>query len=278
MKEVILVAEIGINHNGDMEIVEDLIYEASHAGFDYVKFQKRNLDITVPKEKRNQPKETPWGVMPYIQYKQRLENINYDEIDSICEKAGIGWFASPWDVNSVQYLASYKPEYIKIASAIVTDLEVVEEIGRSGIPVIISTGMSTKDQFDAALRCLNREQVHYILACTSTYPTANNEMNMSFMRTLANEYPWAKIGFSNHNPGILYAASSVLYGAEMVEIHVTMDRAMFGSDQAASIEPAGMNKLYNYIQGLLVGHGTGEWTVFDSEKQVAKSLRWRDDQ
>jgi len=276
MQDVSLVAEIGINHNGDMDVVEHLIKEAAVAGFDYVKFQKRNLMETVPPNKRRQPKETPWGVVSYMEYKQHLENIDYDFIENYCNAYNIGWFGSPWDVDSVEYLASYNPEYIKVASAMVTDIPVLKAIRRSHIPVIISTGMSTEAQFENALKVLDREQVRYILACTSTYPTEPYEMNMSFLRTLANQYPWAKIGFSNHNPGILFAAASVLYGAEMVEVHVTLDRAMFGSDQAASIEPQGMRKLRQYIENLRLGHGDGNWVVYPSEEKVAKSLRWKE--
>jgi len=276
MRDVLMVAEIGINHNGDMSHVQSMIENAAEAGFDYVKFQKRDVHVTTDPEKANTVKSTPWGDMQYLTYKLRLEGIDYDEVDSICNAYNIGWFGSPWDVASVQYLASYSPEYIKVASATVTDHATLAAIKDTNIPVIISTGMSTKEQFDSALRILGREQVKYILACTSTYPTANNEMNMQFMRTLADQYPWAKIGFSNHNPGVLFATSSVLYGAEMIEVHVTLDRAMFGSDQAASIEFAGQKKLCHHVKALLEGEGDGAWHVYGSEWPVIKNLRWKD--
>jgi len=253
-----LVAEIGINHNGDMENVKRLIRMASLAGFDYVKFQKRNVTKTTPPEKWDVLKRTPWGEIPYIKYKRRLEDIDYDSIEICCQQEGIQWFASPWDVDSVNFLDRYHQRgLIKVASACVTDLDLLRAIRDSGRPVILSTGMSTKQQFDVACGILTG-QIKYILACTSTYPTAPEEMNLQFLRTLKKEYPFAKIGFSNHNPGILFAASSVLYGAEMIEVHTTLDRAMFGSDQAASIELEGMIKLQKYVRSLEKGMGDGK--------------------
>lgn len=271
-----LVAEIGINHNGYMENVRALMAAACSAGFDFVKFQKRNVDKTTPPNKRNEPRETPWGTLPYIGYKRRLElgKKEYDAIQSLSIDLGIPWFASPWDEDSVQFLTQYPLPYIKVASPSVTDYNVLEAVKQTDRPVIISTGMSTKQEFDGALAYLG-DRVEYILACTSSYPSAPNEQNLAFISTLKREYPHRRIGFSNHSPGIVFAAGAVLLGAEMVEIHITLDRAMFGSDQAASIEPSGMHRLRKYVQSFVDGIGDGKWQVFPSELAVMRSLRWK---
>jgi len=275
MNHAKLVAEIGINHNGDMKIVKHLIEEAAGAGFDYVKFQTRNVDACVPKERRNEMKSTPWGDMTYLDYKKKLEDIDYDMIDTWCIANEIGWYSSPWDVESVRFLEPYNMPYIKVASAGNTDLGLLEAVKDLDVPIILSTGMTTQDQFDKTWGIVG-DKVDYILACTSTYPTPNSEMNLKHIQTLRDEYWSCKIGFSNHNPGILFAAASVLYGAEMVEVHVTLDRSMFGSDQAASIEPAGMRKLVKYVRAFEDGIGDGRWHVWESEKPVIKNLRWKD--
>ena len=276
MSSVKLVAEIGINHNGNMAYVKKMIEIAADAGFDYVKFQKRNVEKTTPTNKWDVPKDTPWGTLKYIDYKRKLEEVDYDMVEILCGENKIGWFGSPWDVDSVEYLASYMPEYIKVASALVTDYDVLQAIKETHIPVIISTGMSSKEEIEKALLILEPNQVKYILACTATYPSANEEMNLSFIQTLAKQYPYHKIGFSNHHPGVFFAAASVMYGAEMVEVHVTLDRSMFGSDQAASLEPEGQFKLCKYVRDLQVAIGNGDWVVWDSEEPVKRNLRWKD--
>jgi len=276
MERIKLVAEIGINHNGDMGIIHTLMVEAKEAGFDYVKFQKRNIHVTTPPEKKQQMKDTPWGRIPYIDYKRRLEDIDYDQIDKWSHEMDIPWFASPWDVDSVKFLQQYDCPFIKVASALVTDEAVLMAIQKTGILVILSTGMSNENEVKKALDILDKSNVEYIMGCTSTYPTPTAEMNMSFLWTLKELYPWSQIGFSNHHPGILHAATSVIYGAKMIEAHVTLDRSMFGSDQASSIEPEGMHKLRKYVDGIQEAHGTGQWITFPSELKVAKSLRWKE--
>ncbi len=278
MSKAVLVAEIGINHNGDMNIVRSLIEEAANAGFDYVKFQKRDVDSCVPKERRNEMKDTPWGRITYLDYKKRLEDIDYCKIGCICIDNKIDWFVSPWDIPSIEFFDCFNIPYIKVASAVNTDIELLKVIRATNVPVIMSTGMTTHLQFCDAYRIVG-ENTAYILACTSTYPTPDNEMNMKFIETLKDSFKHiygSRIGFSNHNPGIMFAAASVLYGARMIEVHVTLDRAMFGSDQAASIEPSGMRKLVKYVRAFEEGMGDGNWNVYDSEQAVIKNLRWRD--
>jgi N-acetylneuraminate synthase len=269
-----LVAEIGINHNGDGDMVGKMIKLAKDSGFDMVKFQKRNCDIIVPEDKKNQMKETPWGNIKYIDYKKKLElsQRDYESIDIYCTAVGIDWFASPWDIDSARFLKQFDTEYIKIASACLTDIELLKEIKKDNKKIIISTGMSSKEEFDIAMEIVG-DRVEYILACTSTYPTVPEEMNLRFITRLKAEYRKYKIGFSSHSPGIFLPATTILYDTEMIEVHITLDRAMFGSDQAASIEPAGMRKLVKYVRDLEKAKGNGNWTVFSSEEPVKFNLR-----
>lgn len=269
----ITVAEIGINHNGDIELVKQMIDAATVAGIDYVKFQKRTVDIVYTSKELDRFRESPWGTTNRAQ-KEGLEfgQTEYDEIDKYCISHGIRWFASPWDVKSVEFLQRYDLPYTKIASASITDFDLLAAVKDTRRPIILSTGMSTKQEVRKAVEFLGN-RVAVILACTSTYPTKNEEVNLKFISTLRNEYPTIGIGFSNHHPGILFMAASIVFGAEMVEFHMTLDRASYGSDQAASIEVPGVLKLVKYIRGLEQALGTGEWTVFDSEEAIKAKLR-----
>jgi N-acetylneuraminate synthase len=269
----IIVAEIGINHNGDVELAKQMIDAAAVAGVDSVKFQKRTISAVYTPEELDRFRESPWGKTNRAQ-KEGLEfgQDEYDEIDRHCAARGIRWFASPWDVKSVEFLQRYDLPYTKIASASITDFDLLGAIKDTGRPVILSTGMSTRQEVRKAVEYLGN-RVKYILACTSTYPTKNEEVNLGFLRTLQEEYPTINTGFSNHHPGILFAAASTVLGAEMVEFHMTLDRASYGSDQAASIEIPGVLKLVKYIRGLEQALGTGEWTVFDSEEMIKAKLR-----
>jgi len=273
MKKHKLVAEIGINHNGDINTTKQLIRMAKEAGCDYVKFQKRTIDVVYSKEELDKPRESPWGTTNR-QQKEGLEfgKQEYDEIDVCCEHIHLPWFASPWDVESVNFLINYNIPYIKVASACITDFRLLEAVRQTNIPVILSTGMSTKQEVYKAVNFLG-DQVEYILACTSTYPTDTVEMNMNFIKTLKKEFPTKRIGFSNHNAGILYCVVSAALGAEMIEFHITLDRSMYGSDQAASIEMPGVRKIVNYVRSIEDAMGTGEWTVFDSEEKIKQKLR-----
>jgi len=273
MKKVLLVAEIGINHNGDVNLAKKLIDVAAFSGCDFVKFQKRTVDLVYSKEELDKYRESPWGTTNREQkYGLELGEGAYDEIDRYCRGKGIGWFASPWDVASVEFLRRYDLPYYKVASASLTDVELLKRIRGTGAKVILSTGMSTKEELDSALTIFGAN-VEYILACTSTYPTKDEEMNLNFISTLKSQYPEYKIGFSNHSPGIFFSAAAAVLGAEMIEFHITLDRAMYGSDQAASIEASGVMKLAKYVRALELGMGTGEWTVFDSEEAIKQKLR-----
>ncbi|KKK98024.1 hypothetical protein LCGC14_2646900, partial [marine sediment metagenome] len=268
MNDVIIVAEIGINHNGDLDLAKQMIDIARVAGIRYVKFQKRNLEECIPMEERSKKRDTPWGYIPYMEYKQHLEFEldEYKEIDSFCKSSGMEWFASPWDPTSAEFLLQFDCPFIKIASACITDFEMFKIIKASKVPVIISTGMSTKKEVDKCIKYFGN-QIKYVLACTSTYPTKDGDVNLNFIMTLKKTYSKYKIGFSNHHPGLTFCIVAAALGAEMIEFHMTVDRAMFGSDQAASIETNGVLKIGRDILNLRKALGNGKWTVTSEEEK-----------
>lgn len=273
MEKVKLVGEIGINHNGDMELVKKLISLSNTAGLDYVKFQKRDINSCYTKEFLDSPRESPYGKTQRDQ-KEGIElNVDYYRNLSVhCALLNMGWFASPWDVISVEFLTKFNVPYIKIASACITDFDILESVKFSKIPVIISVGMSTKSEVD---KCVNYfgDQIEYILACKSTYPTPDEDMNMNFITTLKQEYPKYRIGFSNHNSGIQFCLGAIFLGAEMVEFHITLDRSMYGSDQSASIESPGVLKLGEHARSIEKGVGDGNWTISAGEESIREKLR-----
>jgi len=268
------VAEIGINHNGDLEIVQKLIDVAVVAGLDYVKFQKRTIDLVYTKEELSAPRESPWGTT----FREQKEGLEFDiddymEIDIYCKKKGIQWFASPWDHESVEFLESFDIPFIKVPSALITNKFLLESIAKTDMPIILSTGMSTLEMVDKAIGLLGRDQIYCIMHCTSTYPSAPEEQNLKCILTLKDRYPWAKIGFSNHSPGLPYMVAGAALGAEMIEFHVTLDRSMYGSDQASSIEPEGIFHLKKWINGLEKAMGDGQKRIYPSEEPILKKLR-----
>lgn len=260
-----------------MGIAKEMIRSAKSAGLEYVKFQTRNPDICVPENEKNKMRDTPWGYITYLEYKKAIEfsHNDYHDIDLCCVNNKIAWFSSPWDATSAEFLVNFrfKLPFIKIPSACITDMDLLDVVKTGTSPVIISTGMSTKKEVD---RCVNYlgDHLEYILACTSTYPTKNSDMNLSFIKTLKGEYSRKyRIGFSNHHPGIQFILASVVMGAEMVEFHFTLDRGMYGSDQGASIEIPGVQKIVKHIQAIEEGMGTGKWIVTPQEEEIKKKLR-----
>jgi N-acetylneuraminate synthase len=225
------------------------------------------------KEELDKYRESPWGTTNREQ-KMGLEfsKEEYREIDKYCREKGIGWFASPWDVKSVDFLKEFDVPYIKIASASITDEALLDAVNKTGIPVILSTGMSTKKEIDLALSKLDK--VEYILSCVSTYPTQPKDVNMEKLLTIQGEYgDKYKIGYSNHSPGIVFMVVATALGAEMLEYHITLDRSMYGSDQAASIETSGVLKMGKYISAIDEGWGSGEISCSGAEEQVKEKLR-----
>ncbi|MBP7228750.1 MAG: N-acetylneuraminate synthase family protein [Longilinea sp.] len=268
-----VVAEIGINHNGDLEIAKQMIAAAKHAGVDAVKFQKRTPELCVPPEQRNQMRETPWGYISYLEYRYKVEFgvEEYREIDRYCKEVGIDWFASVWDEEAVEFLEQFEPIAYKVPSASLTDHPLLRRLRRTGRPVILSTGMSTMEQIRAAVPLMDMERL-IITHTTSAYPCDPDELNLRVIEALAKEFP-CPIGYSGHEVGLIPSVVSVALGACLVERHITLDRAMWGSDQAASVEPGGFERLVKYIRVTEQALGDGQKRVYDSELPSMKKLR-----
>lgn len=268
-----VVAEIGINHNGDIEIAKRLMAAAKHAGVDAVKFQKRTPELCVPPEQRGQMRETPWGYITYLDYRYKVEfdADQYAEIDRYAKEIGITWFVSVWDEPSVDFIERFDPVAYKVPSASLTDHALLKHLRDTGRPVILSTGMSTIDQIHKAVPLLDMDQL-VICHATSAYPCAPEELNLRMVQTLKGEYP-CPIGYSGHEVGLIPSVVAVGLGACMVERHITLDRAMWGSDQAASVEPGGFERLVKYIRVTEAALGDGVKQVYDSELSSLKKLR-----
>lgn len=268
------IAEVGINHNGDLEVAKQLIDVAVEAGADVVKFQKRDVDICVPSEVASVMKETPWGVMSYKDYKYRLEftEREYDYINTYCAKVGIRWTASVWDVMSLNFVKKYDIPFIKVPSACITDLELLEKINEYKIPVIISTGMSSKDEIDNAIRVVSDCDCT-ILLCNSSYPSSDSELDLRALHYLKDKYPNCTIGYSGHEDGILPSIIAASLGAEVIERHITLDRNMWGTDQSSSLEPSELKSLINFIKKVPIWMGKEQITIYPSEEIVKKKLR-----
>ncbi len=269
-----IIAEIGINHNGDLETAKQMIDAAVHAGADAVKFQKRTPEVCTPPEQQKQMRDTPWGYITYLEYRCKVEfdEKQYQEIDRHCRKHGIRWLASVWDEPSVEFLEAFDTPAYKIPSACVTDLNLLRRVRETGKPIIISTGMSTLPQIYKAVDAIG-EQDLAILHCTSTYPCEPEELNLRMVQTLYREFPNNPIGYSGHEVGLVPSAVAVALGACLVERHLTLDRAMWGSDQAASVEPGGFERLVKYIRVTEASLGDGVKKVYDSEKPSMLKLR-----
>ncbi len=268
-----IVGEIGINHNGSLENAKKLIQVAHMHGMDAVKLQKRTPELCVPPEQRDVMRETPWGYISYLDYRYEVEfeEEEYREIDRYCKELGITWFASVWDTVSVDFLEAFNPVCYKIPSALLTDHVLLKKLRSTGRALILSTGMSTMEQIHAAVGVLGLDNL-LITHATSTYPCDPNELNLKMIPTLRQVFP-CPIGYSGHEVGLVPSAVAVALGACLVERHITLDRAMWGSDQAASVEPQGVERLVKYIRVTEQSLGDGVKTVYDSEKASMKRLR-----
>ncbi|MFJ6532545.1 N-acetylneuraminate synthase family protein [Microbacterium sp. NPDC091662] len=269
-----VIAEIGLNHNGDVDIAKKLIDVAARAGADAVKFQKRTPEISTPEHMRDVPRETPWGVMSYLDYRRRVEfgRDEYVEIGDHAMMLGLDWFASPWDVPSVAFLEDLNVVAHKVASASLTDTELLVALRETGKPVILSTGMSTIEQIDRALDTLGTDRV-VLMHATSTYPLEPEEANLRVIATLRDRYPGVPVGYSGHERGLQISLAAVAIGAVAVERHITLDRTMWGSDHAASLEPTGLEHLVRDIRVIERATGDGVKRVFDSERAPMAKLR-----
>jgi N-acetylneuraminate synthase len=269
-----VIAEIGINHNGDLGVAKQMIDAAVHAGADAVKFQKRTPEVATPSEQQNQMRETPWGYITYLDYRYKVEftEDQYCEIDKYCREKGIAWMVSVWDEPSVDFMEKFDTPAYKIPSASLTDTKLIRKARATGRPLILSSGMSTMEQIHKGVSVAGEENL-VLMHCTSTYPCEPEELNLKMVQTLRGEFPDIPIGYSGHEVGLVPSAVAVAFGACMVERHLTLDRAMWGSDQAASVEPGGFERLVKYIRVTEASLGDGVKKVYASEQSSLKKLR-----
>lgn len=267
-----IVAEIGINHNGDVDLAKRLISVALAAGCDAVKFQKRTVDVVYSAEELAKPRENPFGpTNGDLKYGLEFEREEYEEIDAFCKSVKMLWFASPWDEGSVDFLETFDIPVYKIASASLTDDNLLRHIRATGKPVILSTGMSTYSEIDHAVEVLGKEDL-VLMHATSTYPASYPELNLRAIPTMAVRYG-VPIGYSGHETGIPTSVCAAVLGACSVERHITMDRAMWGSDHAASLEPNGISRLVRDIRLWEQAKGDGVKRVYEREFPIIKKLR-----
>ena len=271
---VFVIGEIGINHNGNVDIAKKIIVGAKHAGCDAVKFQKRTPEICTPKDQWNVERDTPWGRMTYIDYRHKVEfgKNEYAEIDQYCKEVGMMWFASCWDEEAVDFIEQFNPQLYKTASASLTDFSLLEKHKKLNKPVMISTGMSTMEQIEKTVSFMDQNNL-LIAHATSAYPCKNEELNLKMIETLKIKYPEIPIGYSGHEVGLAPTWAAVALGACFVERHITLDRAMWGTDQAASVEVGGMERLVGNIRDIERALGDGIKKVYDSELGQIKKLR-----
>jgi len=271
---VYVIGEIGLNHNGDVDLAMQLIDVAADAGAQAVKFQKRTPEISTPEHMKNTPRDTPWGQMTYLDYRYRVEfsREQYVEIGDYATLRGLDWFASPWDEPSVDFLESLNVVAHKVASASVTDLGMLRALAATGKPVILSTGMSTLEQIDAAVAVFDPSKL-IILHATSTYPLPPEEANLRMIGSLQERYPEIPIGYSGHERGLQISVAAVALGATVVERHITLDRAMWGSDHAASLEPDDFSHLVRDIRVIGEALGDGEKRIYPGELAPLAKLR-----
>ncbi len=269
-----VIAEIGLNHNGDVEIAKQLIDVAADAGADAVKFQKRTPELATPEHMRDIPRDTPWGTMSYLDYRRRVEfdRDQYIEISDHALLRGLEWFASPWDVPSVGFLEDLGVSAHKVASASLTDQGLLRALRDTGKPVILSTGMSTIEQIDAAIEVLGTDRL-LLMHATSTYPMEPAEANLRMIPSLRDRYPGVPVGYSGHERGLQISLAAIALGAVAVERHITLDRTMWGSDHAASLEPTGLQHLVRDIRVIEEALGDGVKRVYPGELAPMAKLR-----
>jgi N-acetylneuraminate synthase len=271
---VYVTGEIGINHNGELANAFALIDQAAAAGCDAVKFQKRTPEVCTPRDQWDIERDTPWGRMTYIDYRHRVEfdEDDYRAIDGYARERGIAWFASPWDVESVDFLEEFDVPAHKVASASLTDDDLLRRLRQTGRTVILSTGMSTPRQIRHAVEVLGSDNI-IMCHATSTYPAKASELNLRMIHTLQSDFPNVPIGYSGHETGLQTTLAAVALGAVFIERHITLDRAMWGSDQAASVEPPGLQRLVRDIRTISEALGDGVKRIYDGELAAMKKLR-----
>ncbi len=271
--DVYFAAEIGINHNGDIEIAKELIDVAVEAGCNIVKFQKRNPDLCIPEEQKKVMRETPWGIMTYLEYKYRLEfgRKEYDIIDKYCRERNIDWFASCWDEESVDFISQYDVPAFKVPSAVVPELTLLKKVADMGKTIIMSSGMVTMEELDTALSYVDHAKV-VLCHCVSSYPAPVEELNLSVIPTYLERYPDIVIGYSGHEVILPTTYVAAALGAVYIERHITLDRSMWGTDQAASVEPYGLRSLVRKTKAIKKALGDGRKRIMPSELGVRRKL------
>jgi len=271
----LLIAEIGINHNGDVKIAKELIKASKECGFDFVKFQKRTIDLVYDKSTLDLPRESPWGTTTREQkFGLEFEKEEYDEIDRYCKEIQMQWFASAWDIKSLEFLDQYNLKYNKIASAMIVDEVFLSEVAKRKIYTFISTGMSSKENIDNAIEIFKKNNCKFeLMHCVSTYPMKIEDANLITINQLKKEYG-CNIGYSGHENGVAVSLAAVMLGISSLERHVTLNRTMYGSDQAASLELTGMKNLTDSINKMILSIGKPSLgKILDDEIPIAKKLR-----
>lgn len=268
-----IIAEIGINHNGDLDTAKEMIMSAHETGADAIKLQKRTPELCVPKDQRDIMRETPWGYISYLEYRKHVEFglDEYQVINDFCQDLGIDWFTSVWDEPSVDFMENFNPVCYKVPSAALTDISLLKKIRSTGRPIILSSGMSTYEQIESSVSTIGTRDL-VLMHSTSAYPCDPQELNLRMIETLRGKFD-CPIGYSGHEVGLITTVIAVALGASAVERHFTLDRAMWGGDQAASVEPGGFRKLVKYVRVTEMSLGDGVKKVYDSEQSSLKKLR-----
>ena len=271
-----IIAEIGINHNGDISMAKKLISMAKNCGCDYVKFQKRNPDICVPENQKKQMRETPWGYISYLDYKKKIEfsKDDYKIIDDYCKEQKIEWFASVWDLDSLKFIEQFNVSTHKIASALVTNLELLKEVAKCKKYTFISTGMCELEDIDKAVDIFKKANCEFeLMHSVSTYPADEKDLNLSLINFYKKRYN-CNVGYSGHEAGISPSVIAAALGASSIERHVTLSRSLFGTDQSASVERRGLIELVTVIRKIPIVLGVPQKKMLDAEKPIAKKMRY----
>lgn len=275
-KKPFLIAEIGINHNGSVKLAKKLIDLAKDSGFDAVKFQKRNPDISTPESQKSKIRNTPWGDITYIDYKKKIEfgQKEYKEIDKYCKKLKIIWFASAWDIESLKFLKKFKSKYNKVASAMLTNLDLVEKIAKEKKLTFISTGMSTIQDIQKTINIFKKNKCKFVLMhCVSQYPCPDEKLNLKMIQTLKEKFK-CDVGYSGHETTVSPSIFAYFLGANYIERHITLDRSMWGTDQAASLSKDGMINLTKILKKSFNTVGDGRKNISREEKKMLKKFKY----
>ncbi len=268
MKKIYLIGEIGINHNGSIKIAKKIINEAKKRGFDAVKFQKRNPDVSTPNKKKYEIRNTPWGNLTYLDYKKRIEfsEKEFDQISRYCKKINIDWFASAWDLDSLKFLKRYKTKYNKIASAMIKNIKLIEAVSKQKKTTLISTGMSSMKDVEKAVKIFKKNKCKFILMhCVSSYPTKEEDLNLRMIGTLKKKFN-CEVGYSGHEKSVTPSLYAAVLGATFIERHITIDRTMWGTDQSASLELNGMSMIGEMLPKISKILGNGKKKLLKDEK------------